>query len=671
MELFFEAASFGTWDWDVPSGKIKYNNIFYNLLGYNPEDLEGTIEEWERLIHPDDLPTANVNLEMCFADDIKVFACELRMRHKDGHYIWTYDVGKVITWDEGNHKPIRLMGGHFDFREKKKLEEDIFKMIEQEREARLARELAEESARAKSEFLANMSHEIRTPMNAILGLTHLVLETELNDQQGEYLQRISVAAKALLRIINDILDFSKIEAGKLEMEMAVFNLDILASADMKLHSAQATNKGLTLTLDIAPDVPRYLLGDQVRLGQIINNLLSNAIKFTDKGGVTVKVTLKERIQNDALLQFDVADTGIGLTKEQLNNLFSAFTQADSSITRKYGGTGLGLTISKRLVELMGGKIWCESEPEKGSTFSFTAKLKMSDKPPDTIDSSSISFDKLEVMAVDDNITALELIKEALTKQGIKNITTVTSGDEAIQFLINTQKKPDLIMMDWKMPGIDGIETVKRMNDMANFANSSLIVMVTAYNRDEILSQAKEIGIRKVLTKPLTDSYLHDCLMDLFGKTKKVSSKAKKSKGEEVQAIRGSKILLVEDNEVNQLVASKILSNAGFLVTIAADGQKAVDTVQKEPFDLVLMDIQMPVMDGLTAAKTIRDLGYSTLPIVAMTAHAMSSDRDLSLKAGMNDHVNKPINVGELFQTLSKWIPPKETAFNGVGAVSRV
>ncbi|MDR2350539.1 MAG: response regulator [Deltaproteobacteria bacterium] len=657
MELFFEAAAFGSWDWDVPSGRIRYNHIFYDLLGYRPGELSETIDEWESLVHPEDEPAANAALEMCLSGDVQVYACEMRMRHKDGHYVWTYDLGRVVERDE-NGRATRLMGGHFDFSEKKKLEQDIFKMIEQEREARLARELAEESARAKSEFLANMSHEIRTPMNAILGLNHLILESaELSEQHYEYHQRINTAAKALLRIINDILDFSKIEAGKLEMEMAVFNLDILAAADMKLHSAQAANKGLALTLDIDPEVPRYLRGDQVRLGQVINNLLSNAIKFTEKGGVTVKVELKERIGDEALLKFAVSDTGIGLSEEQAKNLFSPFTQADTSITRKYGGTGLGLTISKRLVELMGGTIWVESDPGKGATFSFTVKLKMSDKPPETVDAAAVSFDSLEILAVDDNITALELIRQALAKQGVKNVTTLSSGDEAIQYLKNERKKPDLIMVDWKMPGIDGIETIRRINEIAQVVKSSLIVMVTAYNRDEILSQAKSLGVKKVLTKPLTESYLHDCLMDLFGKMEKVAHKQKKSKGEEVQAIKGARILLVEDNEVNQLVASKILTNAGFEVTIAGDGQKAVDTIQKDTFDLILMDIQMPVMDGLTAARTIRELGCPT-PIVAMTAHAMSSDRDLSLKAGMVDHVNKPINVKELFRTLSKWIPPK-------------
>ncbi|MDR2611774.1 MAG: PAS domain-containing protein [Deltaproteobacteria bacterium] len=733
MDLVFEAARFGTWDMNLHEGRIRYNHILMKILGYAPGELAETLEEWEGLVHPDDEPAAKAALEMCLEGDLDVFACEVRLRHKDGHYIWTYNIGRAVERDESG-APVRLMGGYFDFSEKKKMEQDIYKMIEQERDARLARELAEESARAKSEFLANMSHEIRTPMNAILGLTHLVLETELSDQQSEYLNRISVAAKSLLRIINDILDFSKIEAGKLEMEMAVFGLDSLLKSALKLLGNQAQAKGLSLEVEVAPDVPRWLTGDQVRLGQILNNLLSNAIKFTERGGVTVRVRVEtpgplpegapaaggagdgaaaappgpapqarasgnggepaasppEEAapsgtdgrapaaepaapgadaapeaapgggpggDGEVTLRFSVSDTGIGLTAEQAAGLFKAFVQADTSITRKYGGTGLGLTISKRLAEMMGGAIWVESAPGQGSTFHFTARFRRSEEPREARGAVAATFRDLRVLAVDDNITALELLKEALRKLGIRHVTAVSSGDEAVMCLRNSLPKPGLIIVDWKMPGLDGIETIRRMNEEAELAKSSVVIMITAYNRDEILSRAKSLGVKKVLNKPLTESAVHDCLMELFGRRKRTPAKGK-ARGEEVKSIRGARILLVEDNEVNQLVASKILGNAGFSVTIASDGAKAVEVVQKESFDLVLMDIQMPVMDGLTATRAIRELGFDRLPIVAMTAHAMSSDRELSLKAGMNDHVNKPINVGELFQALIKWIPPK-------------
>ncbi|MDR2199910.1 MAG: response regulator [Deltaproteobacteria bacterium] len=665
LELFFEAANIGTWDWNVQSGKLVYNHIFYRFLGYSEGDLTGSIEEWESLIHPDDLPAANAALEMTLSGAVKVYTCEMRMLHKNGSWVWTYDIGQVVEWDESG-TPSRMVGGHLDFSDRKKMEQDIFKMMEQEREARLAQALAEESARAKSEFLANMSHEIRTPMNAILGLTHLVLETDLNEQQNEYLTRISVAAKTLLRIINDILDFSKIEAGKLEMEMTDFNLESLLRSSVKIFTTGASKKGLNLDLIVDPDVPLDLNGDQVRLSQILNNLLSNALKFTEKGGVEVRVALEERTEGDALLLFSVRDTGIGLAPEQIKNLFTAFTQADSSITRKYGGTGLGLTISKRLSEMMGGRIWCESVPGEGSVFRFTARLKFSERPVARSD-SPVSFKGLTALAVDDNYTALELIVGALGKQDI-TVTTVSSSDEALTYLQNASKTPDLILMDWKMPGMDGLETLGRMRERFDLTKT-VVFMLTSYNRDELLAPARELGVHKVLTKPLTDSNLHDSLMEFFGQRRKFQRKGTGRADEIVKKIRGAKILLVEDNEVNQLVASKIMGNAGMDVEIASDGQKAVDMVKKGKYDLVLMDIQMPVMDGLSATRVIRELGYLDIPIVAMTAHAMSSDRELSLKAGMNDHVNKPINVHELFQTLVKWISPgKEDQDEDAGSV---
>jgi CheY-like chemotaxis protein len=357
------------------------------------------------------------------------------------------------------------------------------------------------------------------------------------------------------------------------------------------------------------------------------------------------------------LRFSVIDTGIGLTKEQASGLFKAFTQADTSITRKYGGTGLGLTISKRLAEMMGGLIWVQSEPGSGSTFNFTARFKVSEEPKDEEGRQAVSFKDLKVLAVDDNITALELLKDSLSKLGVKSIVTVSSGEEAVVYLKNSEPKPELIIVDWKMPGLDGIQTIRRMNDESGLNKSTIVIMITAYNRDEILGAAKGLGVRKVLNKPLTESAVHDCLMDLFARPKRRAARAKTS-NEAIKSIQGASILLVEDNEVNQLVASKILGNAGFKVTIASDGSKAVDIVQKESFDLVLMDIQMPVMDGLSATRAIREMGFAELPIVAMTAHAMSSDREVSLQAGMNDHVNKPINVTELFQALAKWIPPR-------------
>ncbi|MDR1083882.1 MAG: response regulator [Deltaproteobacteria bacterium] len=660
MELFFRAASIGTWDLNLVRGLVEYNDIFYQMLGYKPDDLKGTLAEWEELIHPDDLPAVTAGMEMVINGQTIVYSSEVRLRHKNGHYVWTYDVGRVVEWDRQG-QAVRLVGGHLDFTQQKRMEQDIYKMIEMERDSRLAKELAEESARAKSEFLANMSHEIRTPMNAILGLTHLVLQTSLNDQQIEYLQRISSAAQALLRIINDILDFSKIEAGKLEMEMIDFNLDALMAGAMKLLGNSAQSKDLALKYTLPPEVPKFYLGDQVRLGQILNNLLSNAIKFTEKGYIHLCVRLLEQSDRGVLLEFRVEDTGIGLSQEQKAGLFNAFSQADSSITRKYGGTGLGLTISKRLSEMMGGKIWCESQPGQGSTFFFTVLLKVSEAKVQ-IQGQDVSFKGLTALVIDDDTTSLEIISEELSREAFE-VITCAGGQEAINYLDSNKWFPDLMIIDWRMPGLDGLDTIRHLKKKWSSSRQVPIVMVTAYNRDEVLPLSRTLGVRKVLDKPISASKLHDTLMELFGrKLVRSSQNTLASEKELIKTIRGARILLVEDNDVNQLVAGRILGNAGFIVQIAGNGSLAVDMVQgQEAFDLILMDIQMPVMDGFTATRQIRELGFRDLPIVAMTAHAMSSDRELSLKAGMNDHINKPINVQELFQTLLKWIPVRHEA----------
>ncbi|MDR0356726.1 MAG: response regulator [Deltaproteobacteria bacterium] len=664
MELFFKAANFGAWDYDVANDLLDYNDIFLDLLGLEPGDLSGSLEEWMQLIHPEDEAMVRASTNRLRRPPNDFMAFEVRLRRKDGTYLWTYDVGRVMVRNEDG-APLRVVGGHFDFSSRKKMEEELNAIAEQEREARLAQKLAEESGRAKSEFLANMSHEIRTPMNAIQGLTHLVLQTDLNDQQFEYLQRISVATQALLRIINDILDFSKIEAGKLEMEKTCFNLHNLIQASLALHQSQAEAKSLSLSLDFPDDVPVHLVGDPVRLGQIINNLLSNALKFTEKGDIAVSVLLREILGTHAHLQFSVKDSGIGMSPEQRSQLFRAFTQADASITRRYGGTGLGLTISKRLAEMMGGSIWCESRLGEGSSFIFTVVLEIGQPPKEDKVETDVSFKGLKALVIDDNQTALEIIKVALAQEEME-VSAFSSGQAAFEHLKSSSEAYDLCLIDWKMPDMDGLETIRLINDSQVMNKKTVIVMVTAYDRDEVLSSAREVGAVKVLTKPFSNNLLHEVLLELFGKkaSPKPTSRKRKNSAEAeremVKGIQGSKILLVEDNDVNQLVASKILSNAGFVVSIAANGQKAVDMVSENDYSLVLMDVQMPVMDGLSATRIIREMGHADLPIVAMTAHAMSNDRQLSLDAGMNDHISKPINVNELLQTLVKWIPEKGT-----------
>ncbi|MDR3204430.1 MAG: PAS domain-containing protein, partial [Deltaproteobacteria bacterium] len=494
MQLFFKAASFGAWDYNIIGNHIEYNEIFYQMLGYHPGELLGTIEEWRSLIHPDDYSAVNEAMERASSNAEGFFSLELRLKRKNEDWLWTYNVARIMSRDERG-KPLRMIGGNFDFTERKRMEREFLEMAEQEREARLARGLAEESARAKSEFLANMSHEIRTPMNAIQGLTHLILQSELNEQQFDYLQRISAATKALLRIINDILDFSKIEAGKLEFEIADFNLKNLVQSSISLHVPQAEAKNVPLILELAPNVPHNLKGDQVRLGQIVNNLLSNAIKFTEKGSVVLTVTLLEKDEKQVKLFFSVKDSGIGMTPEQRQNLFTAFSQADSSITRRYGGTGLGLTISKRLCQMMGGDIWCESEQGQGSVFNFTAVVGLGDQRLETledVEGSEIAFNNLKALVIDDNLTALEIIKETLTRSGLET-EAFDSGLLALNHLKNRPGYYDLLLVDWKMPGLDGLETIRRINKNLVLKNTSVIVMVTAYDRDDVLLSAKELG----------------------------------------------------------------------------------------------------------------------------------------------------------------------------------
>jgi signal transduction histidine kinase/CheY-like chemotaxis protein len=549
---------------------------------------------------------------------------------------------------------------------------DITEIAEKEKALTVARELAEASTKAKSEFLANMSHEIRTPMNAIIGLCHLVLQTDLSGQQLEYVSRTQSAAKALLRIINDILDFSKIEAGKLEIERTEFQLEDVLTEAIELQSLRAQEKSLEVFLDMPEMNLPPMIGDPVRLSQILNNLLSNAIKFTSEGEVGIKVELEAEIPLTATARFTVTDTGIGLSPEQVGRLFTPFTQADSSTTRKYGGTGLGLTITKRLVEMMGGEIWCRSEPGKGSTFAFTVRLELkdrwvrSDAPP--------PFRGRLALIADDNPSSLQVLYTYLLKLGFE-IMRFPSGEplvKRVQALKQTPdaRMPDLVTCDWDMPGLSGTEALAAaIRAGGPHSKPAALAFVSGPVTSSQQEAAIRAGVPIVLSKPYSLAALSSALSDLFSKAPVKSRKAVKSKdhSELVAHLRGTELLLVEDNEVNQLVASRILKKAGFKVSIANNGREGVEMYKKGEglYKLVLMDIQMPEMDGFEATQAIRGLpGGDEVPIVAMTAHAMTGDRELSLKSGMNDHVNKPIDVQELFKTLARWLPGGEGEENG-------
>ena len=623
------------------------NNKICMIFGYEYDEL---IKSSTRIFYEKNEDYESVKSQYDFIEAGKIPTWEQNFIRKDGNSFWARVTMQAIDFSDLDKGLVATID---DITLEKQALEEIKK----------AKLLAEESTKSKSEFLANMSHEIRTPMNAIIGMTYLALQTSLDEQQKNYIQKIDTASRNLLGIINDILDFSKIEAGKMTIEKIDFSLDDILANLSSLFMFQIEEKGLELLFDIDMKVPMALKGDVLRLNQVLTNLLSNAVKFTQKGEIIISIKLLSKDEQNAQIRFDVKDTGIGISKEHKEKLFTSFSQADSSTTRKYGGSGLGLAICKQIIELMGGTVGLESKPDEGSDFYFTIKFELQNVQRNLLEANN-NVNNLKILVVDDNASSREIL-ENIIKSLKFEVKALCCGKEAIKELekANEENSPyTLVLMDWMMPEMDGIETIIKINQSDKIENTPTFIMVTAYNKDELIQKAKDANVFGFLEKPVSPSTLYDTILKAFGKHIVINANENIRSNNFLdikKLIQGAKILLVEDNIQNQEIAAEFLQKANISVKIANNGKEAIEILENEEFDGVLMDCQMPILDGYEATKQIRKIEKrKDLPIIAMTANAMQGDREKCINSGMNDYISKPLDFNKFYETLAKWIKPK-------------
>jgi two-component system, sensor histidine kinase and response regulator len=685
--LVVEGTNDGIYDWNIRTGEIYWNDRLFEMFGLSRSEFTPTFEATLEYVHPEDrqrfMDSITAHLEQGAE-----FNMDLRYRHSSGEYRVFTVRGKAQRDEDG--VPIRMAGIAIDITERKRAEEEIRRLNEtleqrvEERTEQLtaavgelerAREGAESANRAKSEFLANMSHEIRTPMNGVIGMTGLLLDTELSEEQHEYAETIHLSGENLLTVINDILDFSKIEAGRLELEVTDFDPRNTVEETLGLFAEQASTKELELLNLIEHDVPTALRGDPGRLTQVLTNLIGNAIKFTEVGEVVVRVSLAEETEEEAVVRFEVSDTGIGMTDEQQAQLFQAFTQADASTTRRYGGTGLGLAISKQLVELMEGEIGVQSEPGVGSTFWFTAKFGNRPAKARPVIGVPIDLTDLRVLIVDDNETSRKILHEQIVSWGMKN-GVAENGPAALRMLREVAKRGepyDVAILDMQMPEMDGLELARKIKEDPTISPTRLILLTSLGMRGDA-EAAGQAGVAAYLTKPVRQSHLYDAIAVAMGTSEdtqahKEAQLLTRHSIKEMRAALRARVLVVEDNPVNQKVAVRMLERLGYKADIAANGLEALEALSRIPYAAVLMDVQMPEMDGYEATKEIRRREREGpedrhTPILAMTANAMQGDREEALEAGMDDYVSKPVTAQELESVLRRWVSeeaPEDTS----------
>jgi len=645
------------------------------LLGYLPEDYLRDADFWTSRVHPDDSARIHTELEAIWKTGHGTL--EYRFRHADGHWLWVADQLRIV---ERGGRPGEVVGSWRDITLRRQMEETA-------REAREREALAEQSTRLKSEFLANMSHEIRTPMNAIIGMAFLALKTELTPRQRDYVSKIHRAGQHLLGIINDILDFSKIEAGKLTIENASFDLEQLVSGVAELIGHKAADKGLELIVDIDPTVPTHLVGDSLRLSQVVINYANNAVKFTESGEVVIAVRLAERDGDGLLLRFEVRDTGIGLTAEQQARLFQSFQQADSSTSRRFGGTGLGLAIARQLAGLMGGEVGVESAPGQGSTFWFTARLRVdAGKSRRRLLRDDLAHRR--ALVVDDNETALRITEEMLAGMALQ-VATAASGEAALARIRDASAAGtpyDLVLTDWQMPpGMSGLDLARAVRQLPHEQRPRLI-MLTAYARESLAEEAALAGLEYILAKPVNASLLFDTVISVLELDASDDIRALEPRnavsgdagsrntgpqerggprgaGTGVAAsglavVRGARILLAEDNPLNQQIACELLTDEGLVVEVANNGREAVEMACSRSYDLVLMDMQMPEMDGMefvTAMKAMPD--YRFVPVIMLTTEWTDERKLQGRQAGAKAWFVKPFDPQKMLAAVARFILP--------------